>query len=120
MTAADTANTDENAAGELVDLCADLLAEARYEPFVARLLAGPAGHWRLLTDLVTGLDEIQAGIAALDRLLSSQTRVTWLPYPECAEGPGYATVMFFNESGMSRIWIYNRGHMSSVSSSPPR
>ena len=108
MTAADTANTDEDAADELADLCADLLAEVRYEPFVARLFAGPAGRWQLLADLVIGLDRIRATVTALDRVLTSQTRATWIPYPECAEGPGYATVMFFNEARMSRIWIYHQ------------
>jgi len=114
LTVADTANTNENAADDLADLCADLLAEVRYEPFVARLFAGPAGRWQLLTDLVIGLDEIRASVTALDQALPSRTRATWLPYPECAEGPGYATVMFFNEGGMSRIWIYHQDRTISV------
>jgi hypothetical protein len=116
MTTADTGHTEEDVAERLAALCADLLAEVRCKPFVLHLLSGPAGRWQLVEDLVIGLGDIQSDIAGLDRILSSQTYATWLEYPECREGPGYVAVMFFNEGGMSRIWIY---HRDSVASSTP-
>jgi hypothetical protein len=120
MNAADTQNTTENTTDELAALCADLLAEVRYEPFVLRLLAEPAGRWQPLTNLVVGLEEVQAGITALEQTLSCQTWTAWLEHPDCAEGPGYVTVVFFNEGGMSRVWIYNRDRVAPHLKSPLR
>lgn len=111
MTATDIANTPEDATDELAALCADLLAEVRYEPFIVRLLNVPAGQWQLLAKLVVGLDEIQAGVTSLDKTLSCQTWTAWIEHPDCTEGPGYITVIFFNEGGMSRVWIYNRARV---------
>ena len=48
---------------------------------------------------------------ALEEILSCPTRAAWLAYPACADGPDYATVMFFNEAGMSRIWVYHQGRL---------
>jgi len=120
MTAADIQNGTEDAIDELAALCADLLAEVRYEPFVSRLLDQPAGRWQLLTELVIGLDEIKTGIASLDETLSCQTRTAWLEHPDCSEGPGYITVLFFNEGGMNRIWIYNRTRVAPQMQPPSR
>lgn len=113
MNAADTQDMKEDATDELAALCADLLAEARYEPIVIRLLAEPAGRWQLLTNLLVGLEEVRADIAALDQNLSCQTWASWQEHPSCTEGPGYVTVAFFNEGGMSRVWIYNRDRVAS-------
>ena len=111
MMANATVDTAANAAEKLADLCADLLAEVRYEPFLTRLFAGPAGEWQLLAGLLSDLGDIHAEVAALDKILSNRTRTAWLEYPECADGPDYATVMFFNEGEVGRIWVYNRGRL---------
>jgi hypothetical protein len=105
------ADTDDDAVDDLAELCADVMAEVRYEPVLTRLFTAPSGPWHILAELLNGFGDRQSELAELDETLDSRTRVAWLPYPDCAEGPSYATVLFFNESGMSRIWIYNRGRL---------
>jgi hypothetical protein len=100
----------ENPEETLADVCADLLAETRHEPFMVRLFSGRPGHWQPLSTLVHELD-VAGQVEALDRALSTATRVAWLDYPDCQEGDGYATVMFFNEAGLGRVWIYNRSRL---------
>ena len=101
----------EDAVDHLAELCADLMAEAQYEPVLTRLFTAPPGRWLLLAEFLTQLDDRQAELAALEDELSSRTRVAWLPYPDAADGPSYATVLFFNEAGMNKIWIYHRGRL---------
>lgn len=108
MMASATPDTAAEAADELADVCADLLAEARHERFLITLFAGHAGEWRPLADLLRDLGEVRSKVVALEQVLASPTQVAWLAYPACTEGPGYATVMFFNEAGMNRIWVYHQ------------
>ena len=112
MTMTDTENPDASPVDALSDLCADLLAEARYETVVTRVFDGPAGGWQRLTALLRGFDDVVASVEALDQLLSSPTHMTWLPAPANAEDTGYCAVMFFNHGGLGRIWTYNRGRLA--------
>src|SRR5882724_6400449 len=97
------ADTAEAAIDNLAELCADLMAEARYEPVLIKLFAAPSGRWLPLAELLNNLGDRHADLAALEDELSSRTRVAWLEYPDSAEGPSYATVLFFNEAGLSKI-----------------
>jgi hypothetical protein len=91
----------------LSSVCADLLSERRFEPFVRRLFASPPGAWLRVAECCGGLGELPRHAAELFADHADALVVTHLPWPE-QEGVGYALVLFVHHRELwSTIAAYN-------------
>jgi hypothetical protein len=87
-------------------VCADLLSEQRFEPFVRKLFALPSGAWHTVARLCGGLPELPTQATELFAQHSHSLLVSYLPWPGSDE---YALVIFLDSSEMwSTIATYNR------------
>lgn len=92
----------------LSSVCADLLSEQRFEPFVHRLFAAPPGSWRTVAECCRDLPEPPRHAAELFAEHAAALVVAHLPWPE-AKSTGYALVLFVHHGELwSTIAPYNR------------
>jgi hypothetical protein len=92
----------------LSSVCADLLSERRFGPFVHRLFASPPGAWHTVAECCGGLAELPRHAAELFAEHAAALVVTHLPWPE-PEATGYALVLFVHHGELwSTIAAYNR------------
>jgi hypothetical protein len=104
----------------LSSVCADLLSERRFEPFVHRLFASPPGSWQTVAECCGGLPELPHHAAELFADHAEALVVTHLPWPE-AESAGYALVLFVHHGELwSTIAAYNRQRLEEQSHAEPR
>jgi hypothetical protein len=92
----------------LASVCADLLSQRQFEPFVRSLFAGPSGAWRKVADLCGGLAQLPPLCAELFAGHGEVLMVTHLPWPgpEC---DGFSLVLFVHHGELwSTIAAYNR------------
>jgi hypothetical protein len=101
--------------GLLDDVSADLVQQERHEGILRKLFARQSGQWQPLEELCRGHAAAIALIAKLGDI-SGSVMVTWLDYPDSANGDGFAVVVFFEESLLwHTIALCNRGRLERAS-----
>ena len=92
----------------LSSVCADLLSERRFEPFVHRLFANPAGTWLRVVDGCVDLKQLASHVGGVIREHAEELQVTHLPWPE-PDSDGNSLVVFVHRSELwSTTATYNR------------
>ena len=98
---------------EFIELSADLVSLASYEPFLHRLFALPAGRWLALHSACADLPSIVSRITPLEQAYKTKLYATWLLPPE-VEGNEHdcAVVMFYSDTlYLSYAAIYNKARL---------
>ena len=80
-------------ADTLSGIAADLLSFRKFEAFVVRLFATPAGAWRPVADRCAGLPELPDRAADVFADHGPHFQVTHVPWPPSYD-PGYSFVLF--------------------------
>lgn len=94
---------------QLYDMSADLLSERQFLPFVERLFAEEPGAWSTVASLCNGISLAEDRIRSLCDQLEGNLVVTWLEYVGGPYGPGFASVIFFEDQLLwSSIAVYNK------------
>jgi hypothetical protein len=92
----------------LSGIAADLLSFRKFEPFVVRLFAAPAGAWRPVADYCAGLSELPDRAADVFADHGPRFQVAHVPWPE-SDVTGYSFVLF---ACADEMWhttaVYNR------------
>src|SRR5262245_11172040 len=106
-------------ADSLSSVCGDLLSFEKFEPFLHRLFATPAGSWHTVTELCAGLTEMPSHTEKLFAEHAAMLVVTHLPWPD-PEVVGSALVLFVHHGELwSTIAAYNRNRLSASANAPP-
>lgn len=103
----------------LSSVCADLLSERRFEPFVHQLFASQQGQWRTVAECCCDLPELPRNAADLFADHAESLVVTHLPWPEAAS-TGYELILFVHHGELwSTIAAYNRQRLDEQSRAAP-
>jgi hypothetical protein len=96
----------------LSSVCADLLSERRFEPFVRRLFASPSGSWQSVAECCNGLPALPSLASELFAAHAEALVVTYLPWPD-PDSSGNVLVLFVHSGELwSTIAAYNRQRLS--------
>lgn len=90
-------------------LTADLVEFESNSLFLQRLFSIDAGKWVEVGPLCSDLRQVEVQLRELREVLEGELRVTWLEYPDAANGAGYCLILFFVEAlHWNNLALYNK------------
>jgi hypothetical protein len=100
---------DQSFRERLLDICADLMSERRFESFLHQLFSTPPGTWQTLADCCRALDPLPDGANEAFNAIGNGFVVMHLPWPVREDPAEYSLVLFaYPHDLWSTIAMYNR------------